>query len=140
MNVHLTQFNNIIEHQKNAFGRKEMSLNKVLTFMSTMQQTALRSDYFEQNMSGGNIEVAGEAAEIAAPIFIHSLLSIHSNISFVAWFFIHSPFIIYWAIYHPLCKSSSTARLYIHCKNDHPLCDYTSTVEGWNCNKFCLWF
>jgi hypothetical protein len=35
-------------------------------------------------MSCGNIEVAGEAAEIAAPIFIHSLLSIHCNISFVA--------------------------------------------------------
>ena len=56
-NGKLTQLDNIIEHQTNAFGRKETFLNKLLTFLSTMQQMTLRLDHFEQNMSGEKIEV-----------------------------------------------------------------------------------
>ena len=45
-NSKLTQLDNIIEHKTNVFGRQETFLNKLLTFLSTMQQMTLRLDHF----------------------------------------------------------------------------------------------
>ena len=123
MNVHLTQFHNIIEHQKNAFGQKEMSLNKVLTFMSTMQQTALRSDYFWAKYELWKYWSGGRGCWNCCAYF-HPQSIIHPLQYFIRNVIFHPQ-----SIYHSLCDLSSNVQIIIHCAIIHPLRKWSSTVR-----------
>ena len=131
--VNCVKWGNIIEHQKNAIWWKKTSLNKLLTFLSTMQQTALHFDHFWARCEWSK----NWSAERGCWNCYTKLLS-------TAYFSSISKFSIPKLFFSFNARFSSTVHFLIHCEIFHPCAiyhptrDYSSIVHnfihcGWNC-------